>query len=160
MAALPFVFLTNELHVLPLATLQSGTPPPTIQMTKNFFQPQIEDIKKEFMEVKSMGSATAEEWLKGLEDRGKERRNDSVRWERWEASGGVARMRSTEPQATAKPATQATNFTLSVTTPSNGHVPTLPDRNPSVPQASRLPPPIHTSLRKSRPNLHLVDGWS
>jgi hypothetical protein len=149
MAALPFVFLTNELHVLPLATLQSGPPPPITQMTKNFYQPQIEDIKREFMEVKSMGSATAEEWLKGLDDRGKERRNDSIRWERWEGSGGVARMRSTEPQAAAKPATQAGNFTLPTTTPSNGHAPTLPDRNPSASQASRLPPPIHTSLRKS-----------
>jgi hypothetical protein len=154
MAALPFVFLTSEMHVLALSTLQSGQPPPKIQITKNFFQPQIEDIKREFMEVKSMGSATAEEWLKGLDDRGKERRNDSARWERWEASGGVARMRVTELQSTSNPTAQP-NVALPVTTPSSirrpnptGNVPTLAENSQNVPLVSHFPPPIHTSLRK------------
>jgi len=89
--ALPFIFLTNELHVIPLATLQNGQPT-GIQIAKHFFNPHIEEIKQEFDDVKAMGSATAEEWIKGLEGRGRERRNYAVRWERWEASGGVARM--------------------------------------------------------------------
>lgn len=96
MAALPFVFFTNELHVLPLATIQSGQPPLAISIAKVFFKPQIEDIQSELIEVKKMGSATAEEWLKGLDDRGKERRNDAARWEKWEVAGGVARMRYME----------------------------------------------------------------
>ena len=104
MAALPFIFITNELHVIPAATLQNGNPPSTIQMTKHYFKPHIEAIKEEFNNVKSMGSATAEEWLKGLDDRGKERRNDAARWERWEASGGVMRMRSAEIQETQRSA--------------------------------------------------------
>lgn len=152
MAALPFVFLTNELHVIPLATLQSGQHPQSIQITKNFFQPQIDDIKREFLEVKSMGSATAEEWLKGLDDRGKERRNDSTRWEKWETSGGVARMNAIEVKGPSKPITQP----LSTTTPTpvlgpglNGHAPSLPEHKPPLPQLSHLLPPIHTSLRKS-----------
>jgi hypothetical protein len=158
MAALPFVFLTNELHVLPLTTLQNGQPPPSIQITKNFFRAQVEDIKREFLEVKAMGSATAEEWLKGLDDRGKERRNDAIRWERWEASGGVTRIHITEPQGASNPIAQRDNFTVTPTAPSsaqgpvlNGHVPTLPEHNPTLPQVSHLPPPIHTSLRKSNP---------
>lgn len=155
MTALPFVFLTNELHVLPLSTLQNGQPPPKLQITKNFFQPQIEDIKREFLEVKSMGSATAEEWLKGLDNRGKERRNDSLRWERWEGSGGVARMRITELQSTSKPTTQVNNVAIPVTTPSstrgptpNAHGPTFAENDQNAPLVSHLPPPIHTSLRK------------
>jgi hypothetical protein len=92
MTALPFIFLTNELHVIPAATLQSG-PPTGIQISKYFFKPHIEDLKQEFDDVKNMGSAAAEEWIKGLEGRGRERRNDALRWERWEASGGVGRMR-------------------------------------------------------------------
>ena len=155
MAALPFIFLTNEMHVLPLATLQSGQPPPTIQITKNFFQPQIKDIKQEFLDVKSMGSAAAEEWIKGLDDRGRERRNDSIRWERWEASGGVVRMHIMEPQAFSNSATLPSNGTLPISTPSstpapspNGNVPHFAGNNLNLPQVSHLPTPIHTSLRE------------
>jgi hypothetical protein len=158
MAALPFVFLTNELHVLPLTTLQNGQPPPSIQITKNFFHAQVEDIKREFLEVKAMGSATAEEWFKGLDDRGKGRRNDAIRWERWQASGGVARIHITEPQEASNPTALRGNFAVTPPAPIstqgpvlNGHVPTLLEHNPTLPQVSHLPPPIHTSLRKSNP---------
>lgn len=42
-----------------------------------------------------MGSATAEEWLKGLDGRGSERRNDASRWENWAtASEGLCLMRN------------------------------------------------------------------
>lgn len=44
--------------------------------------------------MKSMGAATVEEWLKGLEGRGHERRGDALRWENWAASGGVSQMRN------------------------------------------------------------------
>ena len=154
MAALPFIFLTNEMHVLPLTTLQGGQPPPMVQITKNFFQPQIEDIKQQFLNVKSMGSATAEEWLKGLDDRGKERRNDSIRWERWEAGGGVARMRITERQGSNNLPTLPSNSALSISTPNStpgpapkGNVPPF-GNNLNISQVSHLPPPIHTSLRE------------
>jgi hypothetical protein len=153
MPALPFVFLTNELHVLPLSTLQNSQQPSKIQVAKNFFQPQIEDIKREFLDVKAMGSATAEEWLKGLDDRGKERRNDSARWERWEASGGIARIHLTESQSTRKPATDTSN--MHANTPSsiqaattNGNTPVFAEDSQNVSQFPHLPPPIHTSLRE------------
>lgn len=42
-----------------------------------------------------MGVATAEEWLKGLDYRGKERRSDASRWENWATSnGGLKQMRN------------------------------------------------------------------
>jgi hypothetical protein len=97
MAALPFIFLTNDLHVVYSATLQQGQPPAHIQLVKYFFKVQVEDIKQEFFKVKAMGSGTAEEWLKGLDDQGRKKRNDASRWERWEATGGVKRMREDEP---------------------------------------------------------------
>lgn len=102
MPALPFVFLTNELHVIPATALQNGQPPSTTQITKYYFKKHVEDIKEEFESVKAMGSATIEEWLKGLEDRGKERRNDAARWERWEASGGIVRMKTPEQKHHSK----------------------------------------------------------
>jgi hypothetical protein len=166
MAALPFVFLTNELHVIPPATLLNGQQPAGIQKTKHFSQQHIEEIQKEFFNVKEMGSATAEEWLKGLDDRGKERRNDSARWERWEISGGVARMRILEPHEVRKPETGADSrhFTTLPTPATNGIIPVLqgynltqqstqyaPSQIPSVPQ------PIHNSFRKYTPTC-LIDS--
>jgi hypothetical protein len=168
MAALPFVFLTNELHVLPSATLQSGQHPPSIQITKQFSNSQVEEIKREFETVKAMGSATVEEWLKGLDDRGKERRNDASRWERWEVSGGVERIRSSGTHETGKsekyPVT--TSSSADLVPASNGHTtvysgfnanhqptpqPTQPTQYPTN-QGHPLPMPVHNMLRKSSSN--------
>lgn len=96
MAALPFIFLTAELDVVASTSLQQGQPPANIQYGKYFYKPHVEDIRQEFFKVKALGSGTAEEWIKGLETRGKDKRLDLVRWERWESSGGLQRMRSKE----------------------------------------------------------------
>ena len=160
MPALPFVFLTNELHIISPATLQNGPPPPTIQITKNFFQRQIEELKIEFSQVQSMGAATAEEWIKGLEERGKERRIDAGRWEKWEASGGVARMRSLELHervkntALTRNATPSTAGMMIIPQPANdshyvfnsNESTQLPAQIPT--QVHQLPQPIQTSFRK------------
>ena len=97
MAALPFIFLTAELHVVASTTLQQGQLPTNMQIGKYFYKPHVEEIKKEFFKVKALCSGTAEEWIKGLETRGKDKRLDLVRWERWESSGGLQRMRSKDP---------------------------------------------------------------
>lgn len=57
-------------------------------LTKLYWGPHVEELKQEFFTVKSMGTATAEEWLKGLSCRGKERRSDASRWENWAMTGG------------------------------------------------------------------------
>jgi hypothetical protein len=161
MSALPFIFFTNELHVIPLATIQSGQPPQAISIAKTFFQSQIDDIQREFTEVKTMGSATAEEWFKGLDDRGKEKRNDAARWEKWEITGGVGRMRITEPHEFGNVTAESNGHDSSSTmtnpgqsTPAtNGH--TQPFQIQNTPyftsqasqQVSMLPQAIHASFR-------------
>ncbi|KAH8657053.1 hypothetical protein BGZ60DRAFT_434707 [Tricladium varicosporioides] len=94
MAALPFIFLSSELHVIPTMTLQNGQQPSTIQITKRFLEVQVKQIKDEFEIVKALGKPTTEEWLKGLELRGKERKTDAGRWERYEVTKGVEMMRT------------------------------------------------------------------
>lgn len=96
MVAVPFVFMTDDAHVVSAATLSSTSQPANTQVTKRYSKAGVEDIKQEFFRVKSLGPGTAEEWLKGLEDRVKEARTDANRWERWEASGGVQRMKTSE----------------------------------------------------------------
>jgi hypothetical protein len=152
MPALPFVFLTNELHIIPPTTLQNGQPPPTTQITKHFFQRHIEELKSEFSQVQSMGSAAAEEWIKGLEERGKQWRNDAARWEKWEASGGFARMRGLESHEGVKSAVPTRTATPSTTANGGNHVfetnhsMQLPGQIPT--QVHQFPQPIQTSFRK------------
>ncbi|KAK6596712.1 hypothetical protein H4I96_09364 [Botrytis cinerea] len=159
MPALPFVFLTNELHVIPATALQNGQPPPTTQITKYYLKKHIKEIKDEFESVKAMGSATIEEWLKGLEDRGKERRNDSARWERWEASGGIIRIKAPDQHDPSKqiPAAIASGTDL---IPTKGQQvlinsgPKLPNHKPdthSLPQIPKSLPAIHTSFPANIP---------
>ena len=157
MAALSFVFLTSELHVIPAATLQNGAPS-GLQIAKHFYNPHIEGIKQEFEDVKAMGSAAAEEWLKGLDSRGKERKNDGLRWERWAASGGLARMSNTEASSTQIPQRQSSTHSLPPTSTAsapntNGHMQTYPGHNGTYQpkpfqsnQTTQLPLPLHTAF--------------
>ncbi|KAI1407478.1 hypothetical protein F5Y13DRAFT_126315 [Hypoxylon sp. FL1857] len=91
-SALPFVLITSEMDTISPDALQKGLVQPDLQVTKIYLSEHVEQLKQEFVSVESMGGATAEEWLKGLEARGKELLNDSMRWEKWTSTGGVAQM--------------------------------------------------------------------
>jgi hypothetical protein len=84
--------MTNELQVIPASLLRTTQHTPALQISKYFLKSQIVDIRKKYDSVKSLGDAAAEEWIKGLEDLGKERRHDAARWERWEETGGLVKM--------------------------------------------------------------------
>ncbi|KAI0140165.1 hypothetical protein F4776DRAFT_615758 [Hypoxylon sp. NC0597] len=91
-SALPFVLITSEMDTISPDVLQKGFVQSDLQVTKIYLSEHVEDLKKEFASVESMGRATAEEWLKGLEARGQESLNDSMRWEKWASIGGVAQI--------------------------------------------------------------------
>lgn len=61
-------------------------------MKKHYYKSQIELLKQRFEKVKAMGPATAEEWVKGLEQEGKDRMCDAARWEQWESKGGLRKV--------------------------------------------------------------------
>lgn len=44
------------------------------------------------MGARELGSASADEWIKGLDGEGKDRLSESVRWEQWEAKGGLKKV--------------------------------------------------------------------
>ncbi|KAK8095413.1 hypothetical protein PG999_013435 [Apiospora kogelbergensis] len=97
--ALPSVLLTEDTNVLSPGALQSGHGYNDVKFTKLFYKKHVEDLKEEFTTVKAMGLATAEEWIKGLENRGKELRGDAGRWEKWESAGGISQMRKTQAES-------------------------------------------------------------
>ena len=57
-----------------------------------FWTAQIKQLKKQFEEAKELGTAAAEEWIKGLEARGKQLMADASRWEKWQAAKGIHEM--------------------------------------------------------------------
>jgi hypothetical protein len=87
--AIPFAFFTSTMHHISSIALRGAHPPPELTLTKYFYKPHVENIKRKFEEVKALGSATAEEWIKGLEGSGKEKLADAARWEQWEVTGGL-----------------------------------------------------------------------
>ncbi|KAI1744329.1 hypothetical protein F4680DRAFT_290217 [Xylaria scruposa] len=103
--ALPFIFISQDRHIIQPAMLQTRGVS-KLPVTKVFLSSHVEAIQEEFTSVMAMGSATAEEWFKGLEGRGKERRADALRWEKFEISGGLERMQrplSSETSKAARP---------------------------------------------------------
>lgn len=89
--ALPFIFISED-GSIPSAMLQTGRAA-KLPAVKVYLSSHVAAIQEEFTSARAMGEATAEEWLKGLEGRGKERRVDALRWEKFEMSGGVVRIR-------------------------------------------------------------------
>lgn len=88
------------MRVIPPRAMQTGAHPPNAHVTKLFWAEHVEQVKTEFESVKSLGSAAAEEWIKGLEIRGKQVLVDASRWEKWAGVGGIAQLRM--PNVAAK----------------------------------------------------------
>lgn len=96
--ALPFAFFTPSMHYASSILLRGSQPPTGLVLSKYFIKSQVEELKSRFEEVKALGSAAAEEWVKGLEGNGKEKMSDASRWEQWEAANGLRSLKSSISQ--------------------------------------------------------------
>ncbi|KAI9792484.1 MAG: hypothetical protein M1835_007850 [Candelina submexicana] len=132
--ALPFALLTPEWHVIPSSTLQNSPPPPIVQITKHYYKPDIESVKRQLEEVKGLGSAATEEWIKGLDGEGKERMSEAARWERWEDRFNLANTASKDTTANSGPV-PVINATVTANT-AHGHLPVLPATSQQIAPAS------------------------
>ncbi|EGS17930.1 uncharacterized protein CTHT_0059430 [Thermochaetoides thermophila DSM 1495] len=92
--ALPFVLVTKDQHVFSSTTLKQASLPSDTKLRKLYLSSDYQALIEEFLQVKDMGQGTMGEWLKGLPDRGSDLRQESAKWEKWESSGGVVKMRS------------------------------------------------------------------
>ncbi|KAI1459417.1 hypothetical protein F4805DRAFT_421500 [Annulohypoxylon moriforme] len=148
-SALPFVLITHEMHMISPDMLQKGLVQPDLQVTKIYLPEQIERLKQEFLSVKSMGGATAEEWLKGLETRGKELLNDLMRWEKWMSSGGVTQMRTQlTPDSTQSTSVPSNKGSASLDVPSSA---LRSHSNPTSASKQHTPDSCHISTVATAP---------
>ena len=63
-------------------------------MTKCYYKPYVEEIKRQFETAKELGVASAEEWTKGLAHQGQQCLEDIIRWEQWDSKGGLKNVNS------------------------------------------------------------------
>lgn len=84
---LPYAFRTPDGHFVPDHVRQSSNGVPTqTRLQKTFYRKDVDSITAEVDEVNSFGDGAADEWRKGMTQRGKDAMADSSRWERWEGS--------------------------------------------------------------------------
>ena len=82
---LPYSFLTPDLHFVPEIQRQlPGGIPSHLRVSKVYYSDDIQAIVEEFEDAKTLGQGAAEEWKKGLVNKGKEAMADAARWEKWE----------------------------------------------------------------------------
>lgn len=60
--------------------------PGYLRIQKTFHRKDVDSITAELDEVNGFGDAVADEWRKGLTQRGKDAMADPSRWERWEGT--------------------------------------------------------------------------
>ena len=63
-------------------------------MTKHYYKPDLEEIKRQFETAKELGVAPVEEWTKGLAHQGQQCLEDIIRWEQWDSRGGLKTLNS------------------------------------------------------------------
>lgn len=132
--ALPFAFISPSNNYIPSTLIRStATLPPLLQMAKYYYKPHIEEIKQRLHGARELGNASAEEWIKGLDDEGRERLNEAARWEQWFAKGNLKRV-NVPPQIKS---TGIPGHTIQEPRISNTKVGTHSDQ--STPQGVRLP---------------------
>ena len=84
---LPYAFRTPDGHFVPDHIRQSPNGVPAqFRLQKTFYRKDVDNITAEVDEVNSFGDGAADEWRKGMTQRGKDAMADSSRWERWEGT--------------------------------------------------------------------------
>lgn len=68
--------------------------PPDRPFAKIFLRTDVDQLVNELSTVTSLGDATVEEWLKGLDVRQKQRWYEPSQWEKWAVAGGLSATRS------------------------------------------------------------------
>lgn len=82
---LPHAFRTPDCHFVPDHVRHNSNAAHT-RLQKTFYTKDVDSITAEVDEVNSFGDGAADEWRKGMTQRGKDALADSSRWERWEGT--------------------------------------------------------------------------
>ncbi|KAI4281101.1 MAG: hypothetical protein L6R38_003933 [Xanthoria sp. 2 TBL-2021] len=90
--AIPFALVSKSMNYIPKALSRESTMPPSLELVKRFYKPHIQQIRRQLVDVQELGTASTDEWSKGLDEEGHNRMDDAQRWEQWEAKGGLKKV--------------------------------------------------------------------
>ncbi|CCC14126.1 unnamed protein product [Sordaria macrospora k-hell] len=136
--AIPFAYVTPDLRVQPSNT-------PDTEKQKLFSPSDVEEVTKEFHDVQALGPGVLDEWMKGLNNRGKNAQNEASKWEKWYVSGGVARMRTEYYPGYVK------NKASSIPTPNSATPAASPTSYPTAPPAAGAQVALTQASAQQRP---------
>lgn len=103
MSTLQFAILSTSLNYVTSVTLQKESPPPDLQLTKWYFKPHVEEMKRELQEAVAQSPALAEARLRELEAKCQNEKGDIFRWENWELAGGFSSIAENDVSPQADP---------------------------------------------------------
>ena len=107
--ALPFALVSEADGYIGNHVIRNNNMSSTVMISKYYYKPHIEDMKRQLNDAKDLGTASAEEWTKGLACQGQHRLEGVLRWEQWEAKGGLKKVNSRSSLKTAIPAAMNVN---------------------------------------------------
>lgn len=107
---LPYAFVSASNNYITSIALRSAAPPSVLQIFKRYYKGHVDEIRHRLNAARELGKPSAEEWFKGLEMEGKERLDDVVRWEQWEAKGGLRKVN--QPHVKLTVATGSANIKI------------------------------------------------
>ena len=142
MSALTCAFISQEDHLVASNELRTRSPPEDVLLTKVFFKPQMDEMKTRVQRViLDHGSAAVDEWIKGLDDEGRDRAEEVIRWENWEAKGGLEKVNARPPKRKPAPAKKQISKPVTQTTKPHNEPPVEPAIQPAVVRPVSIPPP-------------------
>lgn len=153
---LPYAYFTNGLNFVTSVALRATSPPLGLDLTRYYLQSQVDQLKLEMDHAVSLGRPAAAEWIKSLDDIGRQKMEDSKRFEHWEDIGGLqALIRSRSKYVSpprhclpAKPALPALSLPGTAT-----HMQAI-----SNSAGSRTQSPLSTQLKPSTPGINHLSG--
>ncbi|QVM06328.1 hypothetical protein D8B26_001040 [Coccidioides posadasii str. Silveira] len=165
--AIPFAFFTQSMHFVSSVVLRSNQPPSGLNLTKFYLKSHIEAMRSKFEEVKALGAATAEEWVKGLEGNGKEKIADSARWEQWELTGGFRSLITAVTSHSGRPnmdymesggpGSHTIGSNSSLSSPPGGNFPSRPRRSSNTHAKSGNVPMQQASHHRSERSIREIN---
>ena len=141
MPALTCVFISQEDHLVASNELRTRSPPEDVLLTKVFYKPQMDEMKTRVKRViLDHGPAAVDEWVKGLDKEGMDRGEEVIRWENWEAKGGLEKVNVRPPKRRPLPVKkQVSKPAVQTTKPQTGQ-PVVPAVEPAAVRPVSIPP--------------------
>jgi len=115
--ALPSVFVRETQDYVSYSSLSHATLPQDMRLTKYYYKPHIETLRRRFERVKELGDTYAKDWANSVIGEPNIKGKQIVPWETWELNGGLAKMNAKHAAAKKTTIGDFANSTVQLANP-------------------------------------------